>query len=109
MSVVTYLYAIAKNLIYKYHRKNELINRHKVRLYEHYRFISLKTDELENYSHLIHNALANMKEPCKTILNLFYIKGLKLAMIANTMEYTNVDVVKTQKSRCLKKLKEIVR
>ncbi len=108
VSVTTYLYGIAKNLIAKYHRKNELIRRHQVRLGEHYSFIATTTNELESYAQRLHRALATMSEPCKSILRLFYIRGLKLATIAQKMDYPNVDVVKTQKSRCLKKLKEIV-
>ena len=108
-SVTTYLYGIAKNLVYKYYRKNELINRHEVRLSEHYQFLSSNNAELETYYNTLHKALNNMKEPCKTIINLFYIRGLKLSMVASKLNYSSTDVLKTQKSRCLKKLKDLVR
>ena len=108
-SVVTYLYGIAKNLIYKYHRKNELINRHEVRLNEHYHFLSLTKHDFEKSYNVVQGVLLKMKEPCKSIIKFFYIDGLKLSAIASKMSYSNIDVVKTQKSRCLKKLRETVR
>lgn len=108
-SVVTYLYGIAKNLVYKYYRKNELINRHEVRLSEHYHFLGSNNDDQEQHYNAIHRALNSMKEPCKTIINLFYINGLKLSMVASKLNYASTDVLKTQKSRCLKKLKDLIR
>ena len=108
-SVVTYLYGIAKNLVYKYYRKNELINRHEVRLHEHYHFLAANNAEQEQHYTVLHRALNSMKEPCKTILNLFYINGLKLSLVAQKLKYSSTDVLKTQKSRCLKKLKELVK
>jgi RNA polymerase sigma factor (sigma-70 family) len=108
-SVITYLYGIAKNLVFKFYRKNELINRHQVRLREHYQFIAAGSDEFETKYSVVQKALESMKEPCKSIVNLFYIKGLKLAQVAAKLNYTSTDVLKTQKSRCLKKLRELVR
>ena len=108
-SVVTYLYGIAKNLVYKYYRKKELINRHELRLSEHYQFLSASNGELDSKYAKVKGALNSMKEPCKTILSLFYINGLKLSMVADKLNYSSTDVLKTQKSRCLKKLKELVR
>ena len=109
VSVTTYLYGIAKNLIYKYHRKNKMINRHQVRLSEHFQFIAVNNNEAEFYHQALTTALGRMKEPCRTILDLFYIRGLKLPAIVIEMTYSSVDVLKTQKSRCLKKLKESIR
>ena len=108
-TVATYFYGIAKNLVYKYYRKNELINRHEVRLSEHFQFISTSANNLETHYKRLNRGLENIKEPCKTILDLFYMKGLKLGMIAEELKYSSTDVLKTQKSRCLKRLKELVR
>lgn len=106
-SVSTYIFGIAKNLIYKYHRKNELINRHEVRLNEHYNFIALSVEESENLQPIVMKKLDQMKEPCKSLLQLFYVEGLKLSLITDKLGYATTDVAKTQKSRCIKKLKEI--
>lgn len=106
-SVATYIFGIAKNLIYKYHRKNELINRHEVRLNEHYNFIALDVKEADTYQPKAIIKLDGMKDPCKSLLRLFYVDGLKLSLITDKLGYASSDVAKTQKSRCLKKLKEI--
>ena len=61
------------------------------------------TEEMEN---AVREIVTNMKEPCKTILWSFYWDGMSLAAIANNLtDYNNSDSVKTQKSRCLTKVK----
>lgn len=48
-------------------------------------------------------------EQCRTILRLFYYEGKKLDEIQAQLGYTNKDVLKSQKSRCLKQLKELTK
>ena len=45
-------------------------------------------------------------EKCQEILNLFYYKSLTIDEIVQVQGYENKNVVKSQKSRCLKSLKE---
>jgi RNA polymerase sigma-70 factor (ECF subfamily) len=52
--------------------------------------------------------LDDMKEPCRSILKLFYIDNLSLKEIAVTLDYKSAECVKVQKHRCLKQLKEDV-
>lgn len=54
---------------------------------------------------------ANFKklgDKCREILELFYLQGLKLDEIVSVQGYENKNVVKSQKSRCLKSLKELI-
>jgi len=53
-------------------------------------------------------ALDKLEEPCKTILSMFYFEEKKLDEIFELLNYKNKDVLKSQKSRCLKKLKEML-
>lgn len=46
-------------------------------------------------------------DKCKEILQNYYYKKLRLEAIAELLN-TNADVIKTQKSRCMKKLKELM-
>ena len=46
-------------------------------------------------------------DKCKDILQSYYYKKQRLEIIAERFN-TNADVIKTQKSRCLKKLKELM-
>jgi len=45
---------------------------------------------------------------CKSILNLFYYQGYDLDEIRVILNYSNKKVLKSQKSRCLKQLKDLV-
>ncbi len=47
-------------------------------------------------------------EKCREILELFYLQGLKLDEIMTVQGYENKNVVKSQKSRCLKTLKALI-
>ena len=46
---------------------------------------------------------------CKKVLTLFYYRGLTLSEIVIMENYKDVNTVKSQKSRCLKQLKELVK
>lgn len=52
----------------------------------------------------IHNAIENLPEGCKTVLQLAYFEGLKNDQIANEMG-VSINTVKTQKQRALKLLR----
>lgn len=45
---------------------------------------------------------------CREILELFYLQGLNLDEIVSVQGYENKNVVKSQKSRCLKTLKTLI-
>ena len=50
--------------------------------------------------------IENMPDPCKTILWAYYWEGKNMKEIAEAMGYTGKDVAKSQKSRCMTKVKE---
>ena len=52
-------------------------------------------------------ALDEIGEPCKTLLKDFYIKNLSMKDIQEKFGYTNTDNAKTQKYKCLQRLKKI--
>ncbi|MEO6221288.1 MAG: sigma-70 family RNA polymerase sigma factor [Ginsengibacter sp.] len=56
---------------------------------------------------LMEKALAKIGEPCKGILEAFYIHKKTMPEIAEAFEYTNADNAKTQKYKCLIRLKKI--
>lgn len=53
------------------------------------------------------NALDSLGEPCKTIIQDFYIQGLSMQDICEKFGYTNTDNAKTQKYKCLQRLKKL--
>jgi RNA polymerase sigma factor (sigma-70 family) len=53
------------------------------------------------------SALQHLGEPCKTIIQDFYINGLSMQDISEKFGYTNTDNAKTQKYKCLQRLKKL--
>jgi DNA-directed RNA polymerase specialized sigma subunit len=47
-------------------------------------------------------------DKCQQVLKLFYYDGLTLKEIQHYLNYDNYNVVKSQKSRCLRALKDII-
>jgi RNA polymerase sigma factor (sigma-70 family) len=52
-------------------------------------------------------ALAQLGEPCKTLLEDFYIQDLSMQEITDKFGYTNADNTKNQKYKCLLRLKKV--
>lgn len=52
-------------------------------------------------------ALESLGEPCKTIIEDFYINNQSMQEICEKFGYTNTDNAKTQKYKCLQRLKKI--
>ena len=70
------------------------------------RWLASDTDqEHEELQQAAHDIVANMEDPCKTILWSYYWGGNNMKEIAEKMDYNNADVAKSQKSRCLSKVK----
>ena len=56
---------------------------------------------------LLEEALNKIGEPCKSILEAYYIQKKSMPDIAISFGYTNADNAKTQKYKCLLRLKKI--
>jgi len=52
-------------------------------------------------------AMNKIGEPCKSLLNAYYIQKKQMQQIAGEFGYTNADNAKTQKYKCLVRLKKI--
>jgi len=58
---------------------------------------------------LMQNAMDQLGERCRTILYMAIADKISMQEIASQMHLANADVAKTTKSRCYKKLLEIIR
>ena len=58
---------------------------------------------------LLQEMLQKLGEQCRNLLTLFYYEEKKLEEIQALLGYTTKNVLKTQKSRCLKQLKDLVK
>jgi len=111
----TYLVAIAKYIWYK---KLQLQNRrpdflpfdsgeedaNDIRAYED----DVKVhEEREVYFEQLNAAMEELGEPCKGLLKAFYNENKSMQEIAGLFGYTNPDNAKTQKYKCLARLKKL--
>lgn len=105
----TYLYSVARRLWLK-------------RLQHLQRFVPDITgrdelvaveDELDNHEQKNHEfltmekALNSLGEPCKSLLEAYYLQKRNMSEIASGFGYTNADNAKNQKYKCLMRLKKL--
>jgi RNA polymerase sigma factor (sigma-70 family) len=56
---------------------------------------------------MMEKAISSLGEPCKSLLEAFYIRKKNMQEIASDFGYTNAENAKTQKYKCLMRLKKI--
>ncbi len=70
-------------------------------------------DEIENHLKLDNDfaimelAMNKVGEPCKSLLQAYYLQKKHMNVIAQEFGYTNADNAKTQKYKCLVRLKKL--
>jgi len=70
-------------------------------------------DELEAHEqrnadfHLMERAMLGLGEPCKSLLEAYYLQKRTMMEIAHRFGYTNADNAKNQKYKCLMRLKKL--
>jgi RNA polymerase sigma factor (sigma-70 family) len=57
--------------------------------------------------HIMEKAMGSMGEPCKTILEEYYLQKRSMQEIAEKFGYTNAENAKNQKYKCLMRLKKM--
>jgi len=63
--------------------------------------------EREAHFEQLNMALDQLGEPCRSLLRAFYNEDKSMQEIANAFGYTNQDNAKTQKYKCLNRLKKL--
>ena len=56
---------------------------------------------------MMEKAIMSLGEPCKSLLEAFYLQKRNMQEIATSFGYTNAENAKTQKYKCLVRLKKI--
>lgn len=64
-------------------------------------------EEKDRQFELMEYALKQLGEPCKTIIEDYYIQNRSMQEISEKFGYTNADNAKTQKYKCLQRLKKL--
>lgn len=105
----TYLYSICRRLWLKKLQKQNRFNPSLETIEE----IVPVEDEIEYHEKknndflFMESALQKIGEPCKSLLEAFYLEKKSMPELAETFGYTNADNAKTQKYKCLMRLKKI--
>jgi RNA polymerase sigma factor (sigma-70 family) len=106
-TIKTYLFAIAKNKIFnKLRYEKKFVPEQSD--FDEFSSVNVADELLEitERKKIMITALAQMGEPCHTLLKLYYFDAYAMEAIAETMHYKNTDVVKSQKLRCIKELRK---
>lgn len=105
----TYLFSIGKYMIY---RKLKTISKLSVLTDDvkeiSSEFVFFDFSEVNMAQRHVNLGFAKLGTKCQEVLKLFYYDGLKLEEIREYLGYDNYNVVKSQKSRCLKSLRLII-
>ena len=105
----TFIYSVSRKIWLK---KLKLQNRFSGRVIDFEEVFSI-TDDLEYHEKKEENyqamavALIKLGEPCKTIIEDFYMHSRSMADITEKFGYTNPDNAKTQKYKCMMRLKKL--
>ncbi len=104
----TYIYSVARRLWLKQLRKNGKTFLFKEEEESEIADVSADLDEhlkKEKEIERMQKSLTELGEPCATLINDFYVQRLSMDEIAEKFGYTNPDNAKTQKYKCLQRLK----
>lgn len=102
----TYLFGIGKHKVYDYFKKKKITNDNIKQLKVEDR--NFEIDDAPNvYEQTLAKNLSLISESCQQVLKLFYYRGLSIKDIVAQTDYKDENTVKSHKSRCLKKLKEL--
>jgi RNA polymerase sigma factor (sigma-70 family) len=63
--------------------------------------------KLQNDFTIMETAMGKIGEPCKSLLDAYYMQKKHMNTIATEFGYTNADNAKTQKYKCLVRLKKL--
>ncbi len=107
--VKTYLYSVSKRLWLKRLQKNSRYELQSNGLEETvYVEEDLGAHEKRNNElGMMEHAMANVGEPCKSLLEAYYIHKQNMQEIAEAFGYTNSDNAKNQKYKCLIRLRKL--
>ncbi len=106
-----YLFGIGKKVYFMHVRKKKQQKMQMISIEgkEHYLenlSIQIPLNKLDGANPML-KLLLKMKEPCKSILYLYYYREYKAAEIADELKYKSENVVRVQKARCMSALRKM--
>ena len=107
--IKTYVYSVSRRLWLK-----RLMHQNRFHLgSDNHEEVVAVEEDLEEHERrdsefvLMEKAINNLGEPCKSLLEAFYMQKKSMQEIAASFGYTNPDNAKNQKYKCLMRLKKL--
>lgn len=107
--IKTYVYSVSRRLWLK---RLQQLNRYSAPV-ENLESLVPVEDEIEAHEQrnlefdMMNKAISSLGEPCKSLLEAYYLQKRNMQDIAASFGYTNADNAKNQKYKCLMRLKKI--
>ena len=107
--IKTYLYSVCRRLWLK---RLQHLNRYSAPVENIDNMVPVE-EEIEAHEQrnaefeMMHKAISGLGEPCKSLLEAYYLQKRTMQDIASSFGYTNADNAKNQKYKCLVRLKKI--
>ena len=106
--IKTFVYSVSRRLWLK-----RLVHQSRYSLHENHENIVLVDEDVEDHEQkntefsMMEKAMNSLGEPCKSLLEAFYMGKKGMQEIAESFGYTNADNAKTQKYKCLLRLRKL--
>jgi len=107
--IKTYVYSVSRRLWLK---RLQQVNRYSGDIGNAEALVQVE-DDIEEHTRrdaefeMMGKAILSLGEPCKSLLEAFYLQKRSMQEIAANFGYTNAENAKTQKYKCLMRLKKI--
>ncbi len=107
--IKTYIYSVCRRLwLKRFHQLQKLSPEvdnleETIPVEEELDMYEQRTDDFQ----LMERAMQNLGEPCKSLLESYYVHRKSMIEIAKDFGYTNADNAKNQKYKCLMRLKKL--
>lgn len=113
-SLKTYLFGIGKFMIYNTLKEKKRTTTYESNIHTSHdtiTSISYETDDLEltMEQHLLRAFFKKIGKNCQKLLTMFYSRGLSIDEIVEMTDYKQSSVVRSQKSRCVKSLRKLIK
>ena len=107
--IKTFLYAVCRRLWLKRLAEKKKTNGsiHEAETFSEIDEVMVEAEENEKRFTKMGEALSGLGEPCRSIIEDYYIKDLSMEDIRGKFGYTNADNAKNQKYKCLQRLKKL--
>jgi RNA polymerase sigma factor (sigma-70 family) len=107
--IKTYIYSVSRRVWLK---RLQQLNRYSPQV-ESLELTVPVEEEMEDHEkrnaefEMMDKAIGSLGEPCKSLLEAYYLQKQNMQLIAASFGYTNADNAKNQKYKCLMRLKKI--